>query len=88
MSFTVRELQEQARAVRAFWRARPKVMLSAEGACLLSMVDVLPRDGVVVSRTLLATLTELAEQWADGGGRSDPAHEWVDQAKALLRGER
>lgn len=42
------EIREQAAAVRAYWRARPNVTLSAEGAALLSMIEGLPRGAVLV----------------------------------------
>ena len=59
MSFTVRELQEQAQRVREHWRGT-KTHLSAEGTALLSMVEGLPRCGFVVSR-------ETMERWLRQG---------------------
>ena len=50
MSFSARELKEQAAAVRSYWRGRPNVTLSAEGSALLSMVEGLPREAWVIDR--------------------------------------
>jgi hypothetical protein len=51
MSWTVADLREQATRVRAYWRDRANVTLSAEGATLLSMVEAMPADAVVLPRS-------------------------------------
>lgn len=61
MSFSVRELKEQAHRVRELYRLeRPRVTLSAEGSCLLSMVEGLPREAWVIDKATL-------ERWLKQG---------------------
>lgn len=72
--------------VRRRWAgkdARPgeRLPISGEGSCLLTLIDQLPSDGVVVSRaTLIAFMESVADQ------QSMPDDSWRDRLDDLLRG--